>query len=130
MLVAGSARSSRHRNLRARLRANPANSNARQGRLNLDEAQVAAAISELADIEAGIADLKSGAAARYRVQGTASCWWSARPMRILGPSYGVGPDGSGLWLSACREAGFSFPGHRPSELAMLLKKAAGALRAL
>ena len=33
LLVAGSARSSRRRNLRARLRAAPANSNARQDRL-------------------------------------------------------------------------------------------------
>jgi hypothetical protein len=42
----------------------------------------------------------------------------------------VGPDGSGLWLGAYGETGFSFPGQRPSELAMLLKKASAELRAL
>ena len=50
-------------------------------------------------------------------------------MRILCPRYGVGPDGSGLWLSTYGGSGFAFPDHRPSELAALLKKAAGALRA-
>jgi hypothetical protein len=64
------------------------------------------------------------------VQGTGCCWRPARPLRILCPSYGIGLDGFGLWLSAYGGTGFSFPGHRPSELAMLLRTAADALAAL
>ena len=130
LLVAGSARSSRRRNLRARLRADPANNSAGHGRPYLDEAQVTAAIEELALIEDGIPELKAGTDAPWRVKGTGSCWRPARPMRILCPSYGVGPEGSGLSLSAYGGNSFAFPGHRPPELALLLKKAAATLTAL
>lgn len=115
----------RQRGLRLRFE-----NNAGQDQVYLDEAQVAAAIEDLAGIEEGIPELKSGTDAPYRVQGTGSCWRPARPMRILCPSYGVGPDGSGLSLSAYGGNGFAFPGHRPSELALLLKKAAATLAAL
>jgi hypothetical protein len=115
----------RQRGLRLRLE-----NNAGQDRLYLDEAQVAAAIEDLAGIESGIAGLKAETGAPWRVEGTGRCWRPAHPMRILCPSYGVGPDGSGLWLSAYGGNGFAFPGHRPSTLALLLKEATAALAAL
>lgn len=115
----------RQRGLRLRFE-----NNAGQDRLYLDEAQIAAAIEDLADIEDGVSELEAGTGAPWRVQGTASCWMPARPMRILCPSYGVGPEGSGLWLGADGGSRFGFPGHRPSELALLLKKAAARLAAL
>jgi hypothetical protein len=105
-------------------------SNAGQDRLYLDEAQVATAIADLTEIESGVPGLETETGAPWRVQGTGSCWRPARPLRILCPSYGVGPDGSGLRVSAYGGTGFSFPGHGPSELAMLLTKAAAALGAL
>lgn len=104
--------------------------NAGLDQLYLDEAQVAAAIEDLALIEDGIPELKAGTGALWRVQGTGSCWRPARPMRILCPSYNVGPEGSGLSLSAYGGNSFAYPGHRPSELAQLLKKAAATLAAL
>jgi hypothetical protein len=128
--VARSARNSRRRNLRARLRADLANSNAGQGRMHADGAEVEAATEDVAGVEDAVSARKAEAGASWRVQGTGSCRRPARPMRIRCPSYGVEPDGSGLWLSAYGGTGFSFPGHRPAELATLLKQAAGALRAL
>jgi hypothetical protein len=74
--------------------------------------------------------LEAQTGAPWRVQGTGSCWRPARPLRILCPGYGIGPDGSGLLLSAYGGSSFSFPGHRPPELASLLTKAAAALGAL
>jgi hypothetical protein len=115
----------RRRGLRLRLE-----SNAGQDHLYLDEAEVAAAIEDLAGIEDGITELKAQTSAPWRVQGTARCWMPARPLRVLCPSYAAGPDGSGLWLSAYGGTGFSFPGYLPAELARLLKKAASALATL
>ena len=89
----------------------------------LDESQVGALQRDLAEIEAGIPELKSGGGAPYRVQGTASCWMPPRPIRILCPSYAVGPDWSGMTLGAYGGAGFAFPGHRPRELADLIDRA-------
>ena len=89
----------------------------------LDESQIAALQRDLAEVEAGIAELKSGDGAPYRVQGTASCWMPPRPIRILCPSYAVGPDWSGLTLGAYASSGFAFPGHRPRELGELIDRA-------
>lgn len=103
--------------------------NAGQDEVYLDEVQVAAAIEDLRGIEGGIPELKSDTGAPWRVQGTASCWMPDRPLRILCPSYGVGPDGSGLWLAAYGASSFSFPGHRPAELVRLMEAALAALAA-
>jgi hypothetical protein len=35
----------------------------------------------------------------YRVQGTGACWMPALPMRILCPSYRIGPDWARLTLA-------------------------------
>ncbi|MEX0733764.1 MAG: hypothetical protein WD944_08320 [Steroidobacteraceae bacterium] len=96
----------------------------------LDAGQLAAAKSELAEIESGVAELKSGSDAPYRVQGTARCWRPERPMRILCPSYRVGPDGAGLGLGVLGGSGFSFPGRRPSEFAALIDQATATLETL
>ena len=87
-------------------------------------------IEDRASVERAIPALKAEAGAPWRAQDMASCWRLARTLCILCPSDGVGPDGSGLRLSAYGATEFSFPGHRPSELAILREKAAGALAAL
>lgn len=96
-------------------------------RLYLDAHQIALAQSDLAEIEGGIAELEADSSAPYRVQGTASCWMPERPMRILCPSYRVGPDGAGFSLAAYGGPGFGFPERRPSELKALIDQAAAAL---
>ena len=95
----------------------------------LDESQLAAVRAELAEIEGGIAELKSGTQAPWRAQGTASCWMPARPQRILCPGYLVGPDGSRMTLGAYGADSFEFPARRPAELAALIERAAEAFAA-
>lgn len=104
--------------------------NAALEQVYLDAGELAAAKSELAEIEAGVAELESEAGAPYRVQGTARCWRPERPMRILCPSYHGSPDGMGLGLGVLGGSGFSFPGKRPSDLAALIDQAAAALAAI
>ena len=104
-------------------------SNAGLDHVFLDEAQLAALKGDLADIEAGIPELKANQDAPYRVQGTGSCWMPARPVRIMCPSYRVGPDWSGLTLGAYGGPGFAYPGHRPSELTELIDRAVTELQA-
>lgn len=98
-------------------------SNAGQDHVYLEQAQLAAIKTDLEDIQGGIPELESGGDAPYRVQGTASCWMPARPVRILCPSYRVGPDWSGLGLGAYGGPGFAYPGHQPRELAALIELA-------
>lgn len=95
----------------------------------LDRDQLASVKEDLAGIEGGIPELETGTGAPYRVQGTASCWMPARPVRILCPSYRVGPDWSGMTLGAYGGKGFAYPGRRPSELAALIDAALTALEA-
>lgn len=97
--------------------------------LYLDAGELATAKSELAEIEGGIAELKSGTDAPYRVQGTGRCWQPERPMRILCPSFRLGPDGMGLGLAVWGGSGFSFPGRKPSELEPLIDQATATLQA-
>ena len=94
----------------------------------LDEAQVAKLLEDLAGIDDGIAELKAEGGAPYRVQGTGACWMPPRPMRILCPSYRVGPDWSGLQLAAYGGPGFDFPDERPATLAALIEQAVARLQ--
>jgi hypothetical protein len=95
--------------------------------LYLDAGQLAAAKTDLAGIEGGIAELKAGSDAPYAVQGTGRCWMPERPMRILCPSYRVGPDGMGLGLAVWGGPDFWFPERRPSEFAALISQATATL---
>ena len=95
----------------------------------VDESQLASVQADLADIKGGIAELTAGQGAPYRVQVTASCWMPAHPQRILCPSYRVGPDWSGITLGALGSSDFAFPSHRPAELAALIKRAIEAFSA-
>ena len=94
-----------------------------------DEAQLAAIRGDLAEIEAGIPELKANQNAPYRVQGTASCWMPPRPVCIMCPSYRVGPDWSGLTLGAYGGPDFAYPGRKPSELVELIDRAVIELQA-
>lgn len=91
-------------------------------RAYLDETQLAALLDDLAGIETGIPELEAGGSP-YRVQGTGACWMPARPMRILCPSYRIGPDWTGLTLAVYGGRGFEYPDHRPAELAALIRRA-------
>jgi hypothetical protein len=101
--------------------------NAGQDQIHLDRAHVTVAIDDLGEIESGIAELESGNGAPWRVQGTARCWRPARPMRILCPGYGIGPEGAGLQLAAYGGSQFTFPGRRPAELSLLMEQALALL---
>ncbi len=103
--------------------------NTGQDQAYLDEAQLGALKNELTGIQEGIPKLKTSDSAPYRVQGTGSCWRPPRRVRIMCPSYRVGPDGSGLGLGTFGGWGFSFPGHKPSEVSELIDKAMAALAA-
>ena len=70
------------------------------GHVYLDEGQLAAIKHELTWIEKGIPRLENGPRSQWRVQGTGACWMPRHPLRILCPSYRVGPDWSGFTLSA------------------------------
>jgi len=104
-------------------------SNAALDHVFLDEAQLAAMKRDLVDIEAGIPELKANQNAPYQVQGTGSCWMPPRPVRIMCPSYRVGPDWSGLTLSAYGGPDFAYPGRKPSELVELIDRAVADLQA-
>ena len=94
----------------------------------LDETQLSQLIEDLTGIDEGIPELESGGAP-YRVQGTGACWMPARPMRILCPSYRIGPDWAGMTLATFGGRGFEYPGHRPSELRAIVQEAMALLRA-
>lgn len=51
----------------------------------------------------------------------------ARPMRILCPSYRIGPDWAGLILAVYGGRGFEYPERRPAELATLIGQAISRL---
>jgi len=95
----------------------------------LDEAQLTLLIEDLAAIDGGIAELKAEGGAPIRVQGTGACWMPARPMRILCPSYRVGPDCTGMHLAAYGSSrGFIYPKQRPAELKALVEQAIARLQ--
>ena len=102
--------------------------NAGADRVYLDATQLAPLRGDLADIEGGIPELEAGQAG-VNVQGTAACWMPPRPVRILCPSYRVGPEGSSFGLAAYGSRGFSYPGERPAALAALVERAIARLEA-
>ena len=92
----------------------------------LDETQLAVLLDDLSGIETGIPEMQS-ADSPYRVQGTGACWMPARPMRILCPSYRIGPDWAGLTLAVYGGRVFEYPERRPAELAALIRQAISRL---
>ena len=88
----------------------------------LDDIQLVRLRDDLADIENGIPELEAEDGAPVRIQGTGACWMPPQPMRILCPSYRVGPEGSSFGLAAYGGRGFSYPGERPATLAALVKQ--------
>lgn len=93
----------------------------------LDDAYLAQLREDLAGIEGGIPELEAGRDAPVRVQGTGACWMPSRPMRILCPSYRVGPEGSSFGLAAYGGRDFSYPGQRPAAFTALVEQAAAML---
>lgn len=93
----------------------------------IGESRFAALTQGLASVGELRTTLRKGTDAPYRVAGTESCWRPARPMRILCPSYRIGPDWSGMLLAAQGGDGFEYPDHEPAELAALIEKAAAIL---
>jgi hypothetical protein len=49
-------------------------------------------------------------------------------MRILCPSYRIGPDWAGLTLAVYGGRGFEYPGHRSAELRSLVERAMARLQ--
>jgi len=98
-------------------------------KLYLDPVQLRSLQKELTEIEGSIARNEQDDSAPYRVQGTASCWMPARPVRIVCPSYRIGPDWAGLTLGAYGGTTFAFPGRRPGDLMKLLEKAQAQIAA-
>lgn len=88
----------------------------------LDDTHLALLREDLAGIEGGIPVLESPEAG-VSIQGTGACWMPPRPMRILCPSYRVGPEGNSFELAAYGSRGFSYPGERPASLAALVERA-------
>lgn len=97
-------------------------------RVYVDVTQLAQLREDLAGIEGGIPELESGGAP-VRVQGTGACWMPPRPLRILCPSYRVGPDGRGMQLAAYGGRTFSYPEKRPAMLAALVERTLARLQA-
>ena len=102
-------------------------SNGGYEQIYLERGLIMSTMKDLAQIEEGIPILKSSNSAPYRVEGTASCWRPERPVRILCPSYRIGPDWSGMTLAVYGGETFSFPDHRPVELGNLLDQALGVI---
>lgn len=94
----------------------------------LEDAHLAQLREDLAGIEGGIPELEASQAGAS-VQGTGACWMPPRPMRILCPSYRVGPEGSSFGLAAYGGRGFSYPGQRPAAFAALVEQAIAQLDA-
>jgi len=102
--------------------------NAGADRVYLDATQLAVLRDDLAGIEGGIPEVEASQAGAS-VQGTGACWMPAQPMRILCPSYRVGPEGSSFGLAAYGGRGFSYPGERPAAFAALVERAIARLEA-
>ena len=95
----------------------------------LDLAQLTQLIEDLAAIDGGIAEPKAEVDAPFRVEGTGACRKPARPVRILCPSYRVGPDWAGMHLAAYGGPVYIYPEQRPPALKALVKQAIVLLRA-
>lgn len=93
----------------------------------LDREQLVALRDELEGFERGIPRLRDGPLSQWRVQGTGACWMPPEPIRILCPSYRVGPDGEAFTLAPMRGHTFVFPGRLPVELDALIASALAAL---
>jgi len=105
LLVAGSARKRARKFRRRELRADPANSNAGHGRPYPDEAEVAAAIEDLAAIESGIPRLEAETGAPVHVQ-TRRIAGGLRVRREFSAQVTAwGSTAPGLWLGAYGGAG-------------------------
>ena len=94
----------------------------------LEDAYLAQLREDLAGIEGGIPELEASQAGAS-VQGTGACWMPQRPMRILCPSYRVGPEGSSFGLAAYGGPRFTYPGQRPAAFAALVEQAIAQLDA-
>lgn len=92
----------------------------------LDHAYLGQLREDLAGIEGGIPELEASKAGAG-VQGTGACWMPQRPMRILCPSYRVGPEGSSFGLAAYGGLGFNYPGKRPAAFTALVEQAIAQL---
>lgn len=101
--------------------------NAGSDSAHLDESQSVALARGLAEVEGGKSFMRTELDAPYRVMGTASCWMPKRPVRILCPSYRIGPDWTGMLLAVYGGRGFDFPDRKPAELAALLERGVAVL---
>jgi len=89
----------------------------------LDRDQLASVREDLVDIEENVFRLENERGAPYNVHGTASCWRPEPAIRILCPSYRIGPDWAGFTLSAFGGWTFAFPNVNPFELRIVIDQA-------
>ena len=98
-------------------------SNAGMDTVYLDEDQLSSVREDTVGIMHGIAWLEKEGGAPYQVQGTASCWRPDPALRILCPSYRIGPDWKGVTMAAYGGRTFAFPDGHPTELIALIDRA-------
>lgn len=95
----------------------------------LEEAKLEAVKKALEEIESGIETFrKEPASSAHTYLGAAEFWHPHLNVHTLNAAYYIAPDSSGLSLSAYRDQGFRFPGHRPSELAKAISRAMDDLK--
>ena len=82
----------------------------------MDYGQLMALHEDIVIMGMGMSELDQSSLTPYRILGTARCRMPDPAIRILCPSYRVGPDWKGLVLSVYGGQTFSFPDHRPHEI--------------